>query len=141
MSISIDTSRYGHIEVNDSQVIRFPRGLLGFETCTRFALLHPESDAPKYYILQSLDEADVAFNITDPATLGFSYEITLGDELNSLLDQPDTAEAVNDDAVLVILSKDGDNAPLRANLQAPLILNLKTQRGVQHVFTRLDYTI
>ncbi|HTJ97427.1 MAG TPA: flagellar assembly protein FliW [Rhodocyclaceae bacterium] len=141
MNVTITSTRYGLIEIEEDKVITFPRGLAGFEDCTRFALLHPESDEPKYYILHSLDDADVAFNISDPATFGFSYEITLDDEVSELLGQPDTPEAVADDAVLVILFKDSDDAPLRANLKGPLILNLQTRRGIQHSFTRLDYTV
>jgi flagellar assembly factor FliW len=141
MNASINSSRYGLVEVAEDKVIEFPRGLAGFESLRRFAFLHPESDSPKYYILQSMEDADVAFSVADPAVFGFSYEITLDEELSGLLDQPDSAEAVADDAVLVILAKDDDNAPLRAVLKAPLILNLKTRRGVQHTFTRLDYTL
>jgi flagellar assembly factor FliW len=141
MTMKIKSSRYGEVEVAEDKTIEFPRGLAGFETLRRFALLHPEGDQPKYYILQSMEDADVAFNIADPATFGFSYEITLDDELSQLLGQPGTPEAVADDVVLVILSKEADNAPLRAILKAPLILNLKTRKGLQHIFTRLDYTL
>ncbi|HWT54201.1 MAG TPA: flagellar assembly protein FliW [Rhodocyclaceae bacterium] len=141
MSIKIKSSRYGEIEVAEDKVIEFPQGLAGFESLRRFAFLHPESDSPKYYILQSMEDADVAFNVADPAVFGFNYEITLDEALSAVLDQPDTPAAVADDAVLVILSKESDNAPLRAVLKAPLILNLKTRRGIQHTFTRLDYTL
>jgi flagellar assembly factor FliW len=141
MNAKIKSARYGEVEIAEDKVIEFPRGLAGFEALRRFAFLHPESDQPKYYILQSLEDADVAFTIADPAVFGFSYEITLDEELSSVLAQPDTPEAVADDAVLVILSKENDSAPLRALLKAPLILNLKTRRGVQHSFTRLDYTL
>lgn len=141
MTIKITSSRYGELEVTEDKVIEFPQGLAGFEELRRFALLHPESDEPKYHILQSLEDADVAFTIADPAVFGFSYEIMLEDAQSALLGQADTPEAVADDAVLVILSKDTDNGPLRAVLKAPLILNLKTRRGMQHTFTRLDYTL
>lgn len=141
MTITINSTRYGLIEVAEDKVIEFAAGLPGFEGLTRFALLHPEDDEPKYFILHSLEDADVSFTITDPATFGFSYEIMLDDNINALLQQPDTPEAVVDNAVLVILAKEDDNGPLRANLKGPLILNLKTRRGVQHTFTRLDYAI
>lgn len=141
MTTKINSTRYGDIEVSADKIIEFPLGLVGFESLRRFAFLHPESDQPKYYILQSVDDPDVAFNVADPAIFGFNYEIELDDALSSALGQADTPEALADDAVLVILSKDSDNSPLRAVLKAPLILNLKTRRGVQHTFTRLDYTL
>lgn len=141
MTITINSSRYGLIEVAEDKVIEFAAGLPGFEGLTRFALLHPEDGAPKYFILHSLEDADVSFTITDPATFGFSYEIVLDEAMSQLLQQPDTPEAVADNQVLVILVKENESDPLRANLKAPLILNLKTRRGVQHIFTRLDYAI
>ena len=141
MSIKINSSRYGEVDVAEDKVIEFPHGLAGFENLRRFAFLHPESEQPKYFILQSVEDPDVAFNVADPAVFGFSYEISLDESLSQSLSQPDSPEAVADDVVLVILYKENDNAPLRAVLKAPLILNLKTRRGVQHVFTRLDYTL
>lgn len=141
MTIKINSSRFGAIEVAEDKTIEFPQGLAGFEELRRFAFLHPESDEPKYHILQSMEDPDVAFTVADPAVFGFNYEIALDDNQSELLGQTDAPDAVADDVVLVILAKDHDNAPLRAVLKAPLILNLKTRRGIQHTFTRLDYTL
>lgn len=135
----IESTRFGLIEVAEDKMIEFPLGLPGFDS-RRFTLLHPEADdgsGPKYFILQSLDEADVAFYIVDPAVFGFSYEITLDDAVSEAMGLSDPADA----AVMVMLSRDDDNAPLRANLKAPLVLNLGKRRGVQHIFERLDYTV
>lgn len=141
MTITINSADYGTVEVAEDKVIEFPQGLAGFENLRRFAFLHPESDQPKHFILQSMEDPEVAFNVADPAIFGFSYEITLDDALNAALYQPDSPEALADDVVLVILYKEAEGSPLRAILKAPLILNLKTRRGVQHTFTRLDYTL
>jgi flagellar assembly factor FliW len=43
--------------------------------------------------------------------------------------------------VVVMLTKEGPNQPVRANLNAPLIINLDTRRGLQHVFARLDFKV
>lgn len=141
MTITINSADYGTVEVAEDKVIEFPQGLAGFESLRRFAFLHPENDQPRHFILQSIEDPEVAFNVADPAIFGFSYEITLDDVLSAALDQPDSPEALADDVVLVILYKEADGSPLRAILKAPLILNLKTRRGVQHTFTRLDYTL
>lgn len=133
--IKIDSPRFGTLEVEPSKVIEFPRGLPGFEDFRRFTLFHPEGEEPKYFILQSLDDPDVAFNIADPAVLGFNFEIALSDEESALLDLGDPAEAV----VVVLLVKEGSH--LRANLKAPLVLNLRSRRGLQHLFASLNYEI
>ena len=67
------------------KIIEFPEGLAGFETCRRFSLFHPEKTEPKYFILQSLDNPELAFQLVDPAQLGFSYEIALTDAESALL--------------------------------------------------------
>jgi len=135
--MKIENTRFGTLEVEPSKVIEFPRGLPGFENCHRFSLFHPEGEDPKYFILQSLDDAAVAFNLADPARFGFSYEIALSDDEAAEIGLTDPASVV----VAVMLSKPEDTMPLSANLNAPLILNLAARRGVQHVFARLDYAV
>ena len=41
--------------------------------------------------------------------------------------------------MLVILVK--TDGQLRANLQAPIVLNVRVRRGIQHVFSRLNYEV
>lgn len=139
MNMNIAAPRSGTLTVDPERIIEFPNGLPGFEDCRRYTLHHPDAEegaqAPRYFILQSLDDAGVAFSITDPALFGFNYEISLSDEEAAALDLADPAEA----AVVVMLVK--ENSGLRANLKAPLVLNLRTRRGIQHVFSRLNYQV
>ncbi|MBV2234384.1 MAG: flagellar assembly protein FliW [Sterolibacterium sp.] len=147
--MNIESPRFGSLQIEPGKVIEFPHGLAGFENSRRFSLFHPEGEAsPKYFILQSLDDAAVAFQITDPARLGFSYEIELNDEETQLLGFSDPAEI----AVAVIVWRDGDHGhdgdanvaqagTLRASLKAPLLINTRARRGLQHIFTKLDCTL
>lgn len=138
--MEIDSPRFGKLQVEESRIIEFPNGLAGFEDCRRFTLFHPElaEGTPPYFILQSLDDTAVAFHIADPAQYGFNFDVELADEEVALLDLRDPADA----AVVVILSKGGDgDGPLRANLNAPLVLNLTARRGLQHMFRRLNYAV
>ncbi|HEX5394282.1 MAG TPA: flagellar assembly protein FliW [Rhodocyclaceae bacterium] len=138
-TIRIESPRFGTLEVSPERVIEFPAGVPGFEEAKRFSLFHPEGDDPKYFVMQSLDIPDLAFHVTDPSRLGFSYEITLSDEESAAIGMKDPSEAV----VVVILAKEGIKVggPLQANLNAPLIINMATRKGIQHVFSRLDYQI
>lgn len=139
-AMNIDTPNSGTLAVAPDRVIEFPHGLAGFEEYRRFTLFHPETEegaAPRYFILQSLDDPAVAFNIADPALFGFTYEITLSDEESASLNLANPAEA----AVVVILIKDEASGRVRANLKGPLILNVDARRGIQHVFAGLDYQV
>lgn len=135
--MKIESPRFGTLEIEPSKVIDFPHGLPGFEDCRRFTLFHPEGEDPKYFILQSLDDAALAFFIADPARFGFSYEISLSDDEMKTLELSDPAGM----AVAVILTKPDDEGPLTANLNAPLVLNLAARRGIQHVFAELKYAV
>ena len=56
---------------------QFPNGLVGFEQNKRFMLAHEDGTAqPSSYTLQSLDDPNLAFQIVDPVTLGFSTSST-----------------------------------------------------------------
>lgn len=134
-TVRIESPRFGPLEVAPERVIEFPLPLSGFNGLQRFSLFHPEDSEPKYFILQSLDQPDIAFTVADPALLGFNYEIALSDAESESIDLKDPAEA----AVIVLLIKDGDN--VRANLNAPLIINLRTRKGLQHTFAKLDYQV
>lgn len=142
-TMNIDTPNAGKLAVAPDRIIEFPDGLAGFEACRRYTLFHPETVGealPSYFILQSLDDPLIAFNIADPSLFGFSYEINLSDAESAALDLADPSDA----AVVVILAKDGQaggNGQLRANLQAPLVLNVRARRGIQHVFARLNYQV
>jgi flagellar assembly factor FliW len=143
--MKIESPRFGTLVVEPSRVIAFPRGLVGLEDCKRFSLFHPEGEPVSHFILQSLDDPALAFHIADPAQLGFAYKIVLSDEEAADLELSGSERRVAEFnellAVVVILSKEASDQPVRANLNAPLIINLDTRRGLQHVFVSLEDNI
>ncbi len=135
--MKIDSPRFGTLDVEPARIIEFPRGLPGFEDLHRFSLFHPEGNEPEYFLLQSLDDPGIVFTIADPSRFGFAFEINLTDEEASLLQLRSPGDIV----VAVMLIRDDSAAPMRANLNAPLVIDVESRRGLQHVFTRLDYTV
>lgn len=138
--MKIDSPRFGTLTIEAGKIIEFPEGLAGFETCHHYSLFHPDNAEPKFFILQSLDNPEFAFHVVDPAQLGFSYEIALTDAETALLELDDPLDAV----VVVIVRKDdavNGEAPLRASLNSPLIINTRKRRGLQHIFAQLNYAV
>lgn len=135
--MKIDSPRFGSIEIESDKLIEFPQGLPGFEAITRYTLLHPEGENPNFFILQAVDEPALAFHIADPKRFGFDYQISLTDAQVALLNLTNPADC----AVAVMLTKEDASQPLRAHLNAPLIINLATRRGLQHSFAKLDYDV
>lgn len=133
--MQVETYLFGAVEVDPEKVITFPEGLTGFEDAKRFMLAHEAAQAtPASYTLQSLDNPSLAFQITDPAALGFQYELALSDAESALLQTP----APEDVAVMLLLFKqEGEGqAGLGANFRAPLIINTRARIGLQKVIDR-----
>jgi flagellar assembly factor FliW len=135
--MNIDSPRFGTLKVEPGKIIEFPEGLAGFEQHRRFSLFHPDDGDVKYFILQSLDDPALAFHIADPGQLGFNFEIVLSDAETALLKLNDPLDA----AVAVILWKEQGAAQIRANLKAPLIINTRERRGLQHIFEQLNFPL
>ena len=129
--MQIESTRFGRIEVDPETIIEFTQPLAGFEGSRRFKLLHEDSAQPIVMWLQSLDEPTLAFEIVDPTTLGFNYELALTDADNALLQSP-AAEDVLVMQVLFKANEDGKGA-ITPNLRAPLVINTKARVGLQKV--------
>ncbi|MCQ4145100.1 flagellar assembly protein FliW [Vogesella sp. AC12] len=130
-----NSSLLGQVEVDENTIITFEAGLPAFENCTRFKLFHEaDSNNPSVFWMQSLDNPDVLFSVTDPQKLGIRYEIELSqDEVAAL------ALSRQEDAAILLtiyreLPSDEANpalSQLRANVRNPLIINLATQKALQ----------
>src|SRR3954468_409628 len=130
--MQIHTSRFGPMEVDDSRVIQFPRGILGFPKYKDYVLIQPEADST-FYWLQSVEAADLAFVVTDPLLFVPDYQIPLREETRADLGLADLSEA----NVLVIVNKVGDM--LTANLQGPLVIHASTRAAAQIVISEKKY--
>ena len=76
-----------------------------------------------------------AFQIVDPTTLGFDYELALNDAENAILQSP----APEDVVVMQVLfrNEEGGKASISPNLRAPLVINTRTRVGIQKVMENL----
>jgi flagellar assembly factor FliW len=128
----VQTSRFGPVEVDESRVITFGRGILGFPKYGKYVLIQPEPDAT-FYWLQSVEAADLAFVVTDPVLFVPDYQVPLREETRAELGLTDLSEA----SVLVIVNKVGD--VLTANLQGPLVIHATTRAAAQLVISEKKY--
>ena len=136
--MKIETYLFGSVDVAAEAVIEFPQGLTSFEGLTQFLLIHEsaEGEAPSSFTLQSAQDPHVAFQIVDPLSMGFEYELALTDEEAKTL-QLGTNGTEADVAVMLTLFKQGDNQPgLNASVRAPLIINTKARVGIQKIIQR-----
>ena len=129
----IDTTRFGKLDVDESQLLSFPKGLLGFPRSRRFVLIDA-GESGAFWWLQSVDTPDLAFVVADPQPFVPTFRVPLKAE------QLDDLGLGGDEEprVLVIVNK--RNTQLTGNLQGPLVVNARTRSGEQMVLSDRRFT-
>lgn len=131
--MDVRTTRFGIVQIAEDKVIEFPKGLLGFSQYKRYCLLEPGEDSC-FFWLQSVDEASLAFVVTDPSFFVPDYSVPIRPEQMEELDMSRLEEA----QVFVIVNKVDQH--LTGNLQGPLVINTLTRRGEQMVLAEKRWT-
>ncbi len=134
--MNFQTTRFGLIEVDETNVIHFPEGLYGFEGEEKFALLpfDPNVECPLQW-MQSLQTPDLAFVVTNPFIYKPDYKLNLTDDDKKRIgvEEDDTI------SVLVIVKIPSEFVNMTANLIAPLVVNNRNLVCKQFVMTTLEY--
>ena len=136
------TRIFGEVEIEDSKIINFPNGIIGFPDLKKFTLMHDESDedgAATNTIkwLQSIDEPGFAMPVMDPLIVcpDYSPEIdkTKIEEVGELDDE--------DILVLVTVTVPHDLEKMTVNLMGPFVINTESMKGVQTIVENSDYPV
>jgi flagellar assembly factor FliW len=112
-TVTIDSPRFGTLEIASEDVIEFPQGLIGLGG-SRFAIVQREGS---FSWLHSIDDPSLALPVTNPWDFFADYSVELSDEDS----EPITA-APADVAVWVTVRAGADLADFYANLRAPILV-------------------
>lgn len=133
---TINSSRLGLIEYEESEVIVMAVPILGFPDLTRFLLVSDDETLP-FYWLQSLDDPAVAFVMIDVPTFFTDYSPNYS---KTHLRQIgcDNLENVHQFGIVVVSN---DPEKTTVNLKAPVIISLVTKKCAQIVLDDDRYEI
>lgn len=131
--MEVKTTRFGVVEVDDSRVMEFSEGLLGFPDCKHYVLLQT-NDEGTFFWLQSTDRAELAFVVCDPLLFLPDYSVPAKSEEFDQIGLKNMANA----QVLIIVNKVG--RMLTGNLQGPLVINALNRKGRQLVLSEKKYS-
>ena len=126
--ITLNTSRFGMLEVHEDRVIHFPSGLIGLPNLNRFIVVDHKDTPLKW--LQAIDDPDIAFIVISPSLIIAEYSL----ELDKSVKQHIQLEDENDLAVLVTMRVNGED--VIANFQGPIVINSRAMKGVQVVLDK-----
>jgi len=128
----IETHRFGRLDVDETRLITFREGILGFADRRVFALIQTSPD-PVFYWLQSVEDPTLAFLVCDPRSFVADYQVPVKrDDMEAL-----GLRSLDDSLVLVIVNKvDGW---LTGNLLGPLVIGSGSRLARQLVLSDKRY--
>lgn len=132
-------SRIGEVEILDANLVTFPRGVLGFEGRSDFAVVNlPQPGMERFKLLQSTEDPDLGFIVTEAASAAAAIDpVDLKDAYKQCDIRPSDALTL----LIVSIRKEGDSVEMSANLRAPIIIDMQRRIGRQHVMSNGRYPI
>src|SRR5881227_4332600 len=91
MSITIDSTRFGTLEIPSHAVVEFPTGLIGLGG-SRYVLIARDENSP-FVWLHSVDDPSLALAVTNPFQFFPEYEVVLSDSETARLGFEDAEQA------------------------------------------------
>jgi flagellar assembly factor FliW len=116
LSLTVESSRFGRVQVEPNTIIEFPEGLIGLGGL-RYALIADKPDAA-FVWLQSLEDPELALPVTNPHRFFADFAVEVIDEDAERLGL-DGSEAVD---VYVTVRAAPTLEDFTANLKAPILV-------------------
>lgn len=116
--------------------ILFEKGIPGFEAYKNFNV-NTIQDNERFYSIVSKEDSNIGFVSISPFEIKTDYEIDLDDEFVKELDIKEEKDVL----VLCLITLGKTLEDSTANLKAPIIINIKNNRGKQLILQDDKYKI
>jgi flagellar assembly factor FliW len=126
--MKIETTRFGAINISETDLITMKGTILGFKHLERFVLLTHDSKTPMGW-LQSLEDPAIAFAVINPCIAKADYTPDILEDDLKFLD----IRNEDDIALLTIVTVRSEPFRVTANLKAPLLINVANRDACQVV--------
>ncbi len=123
----IETSRFGTVEVEEAKILCFVAPILGFEHLKNYVLLERKENFP-FTWLQSPEDPELAFVLTNPKFFAIPYEFALPDEA---VEQLGIEKAEDVQVFTIVNIPNDDPTKMTANLLAPVVINQLNFQAMQ----------
>lgn len=126
---------HGKFLYEEKDIVTFEKSIPGFENLRKFIIKEVEDSG--FYILQSLEKAELGFVLISPFSIDKNYEIKLNEEVIKALEINDENQVV----LYSIVTLNSNIEKITANLKAPIVINNKTNKGEQYITENNKYNI
>ncbi len=127
-------TRFGEVEYDPENLLHFPAGLIGLPNLHHFVVMPNKKQGPLFWI-QSVDDPDIAFVLTDPTNFFLDYQLQPEDSERQSLH----LENGDDCFILSIVTVPADQQ-ITLNLAAPILFAPKSNRAIQVIMENSPYS-
>jgi len=131
MLMNIKTRDFGEVQIDESTILNFPAGIIGFEDTKRYTLLSPLGDDKFPMWLQAVDNPDLCFVVYDPMEIYHDYKFEISDEEQEQLNINENVPYRCLDVAIV----PEDYRKTTINLRCPIVINLRDNIAAQIILT------
>ncbi len=132
----LDTRQFGPVEITEEDMVRFPKGILGFEDLERYVIID-HTDSQPFRWLQCVDAPDLAFVVVNPVIFFPDYRVEVHAKEVADIGVRDP----HDVEILVIVTIPPQIEQMAANLQGPILINTVNRTAKQLVLTNSEYSV
>ncbi len=130
----IESTRFGQLDVSETNIIKFPQGLCGFPDEKSFILISHQPDS-EFSFLQSMSEPDLTFIMLETLRISEEYSFKLSDEIVAELNLSPT----NPPQIFNIVTNKGNVDDMTVNLSAPVVINVNQCVAKQVILDNAEY--
>lgn len=127
-------TRFGEVSYEADQILQFPEGLIGLDQLQRFLVMPNRKEGPLFWI-QSVDDPDFAFVVTDPTH--FFRDYLIGPDERERAKLGIDADGACHALAIVSIS---ENREITLNLSGPILYAPATNRGLQVILDDPRYS-
>ena len=135
--MTIETKLFGEIAVDESKLISFPQGIIGFPELKDFLLIHDGDGNGNIKWMQSVQEPAFAMPVVDPLTVIPEYNPDIEDELLKPLGEITEENML----VIVTITVPKEIEKMTVNLKAPIIINSESRKAAQLIIDSDSYQV
>jgi flagellar assembly factor FliW len=127
-------TRFGEVEYDPENLLHFPAGLIGLPNLRQFIVMPNKKEGPLFWI-QSVDDPDIAFVLTEPTNFFLDYLVAPDPSERQSLHMEEEDEYF----VLSVVTVPPDQK-ITLNLAAPILFAPKTNRAIQVILQGGNYS-
>jgi flagellar assembly factor FliW len=126
-------TRFGEIEYDPNNLLHFPAGIIGLPNLRDFVVMPNKKNGPLFWI-QSIDEPEMAFVLTDPTNFFLDYSVK-----PDSLQRQSLAITEEDQCYSLTVVTVPPDQKVTLNLAAPILFAPKSNRAIQVILENSPY--